>query len=171
MFTVKFSPTALNFGYDFVLLVHFFGTPCMWVSSSLTQECSWDPVICCKHLLSRIILVFLESKQSSHQAYLAVLLYVHALNLLRLDHNLKRKWSLLTFFSLIKYDSDKTNGLQSRKILIIIIIIRKTASHKVFVAWRCCIFWTLNTLTCANFYMKYGRKGQRKVKVVLRCSY
>ena len=25
---VKFSPTALNFGYDFVLLVHFFGRPC-----------------------------------------------------------------------------------------------------------------------------------------------
>ena len=24
MFMVKFSPTALNFGYDFVLLVHFF---------------------------------------------------------------------------------------------------------------------------------------------------
>ena len=28
MFKVKFSPTAFNFGYDFVLLVHFFGTPC-----------------------------------------------------------------------------------------------------------------------------------------------
>ena len=25
---VKFSPTTLNFGYDFVLFVHFFGTPC-----------------------------------------------------------------------------------------------------------------------------------------------
>ena len=83
----------------------------------------------------------------------------------------KVKWRVLTFFSLIKYDSDKTNGLQSRKILIIIIIIRKTASHKVFVAWRCCIFWTLNTLTCANFYMKYGRKGQRKVKVVFNTMF
>ena len=29
MSMVKFSPTAVNFGYDFVLLVHFFGTPCM----------------------------------------------------------------------------------------------------------------------------------------------
>ena len=28
MSTVKFSPTTLNFGYDFVLLVHFFGTSC-----------------------------------------------------------------------------------------------------------------------------------------------
>ena len=27
MSMVKFSPTALNFGYDFVLLVRFFGTP------------------------------------------------------------------------------------------------------------------------------------------------
>ena len=26
---VKFSPIALNFGYAFVLLVHFFGKPCM----------------------------------------------------------------------------------------------------------------------------------------------
>ena len=66
----------------------------MWVSSSLAQECSEDPVICCKHLLSQIILVLLESKQSSPQAYLAVLLYVHALNLLRMDHNFK-KWRVL----------------------------------------------------------------------------
>ena len=29
MSMVKFSPIALNFGYDFVLLVHFFGTRCM----------------------------------------------------------------------------------------------------------------------------------------------
>ena len=29
MSMVKFSPIALNFGYDFVLLVHFFGTPCI----------------------------------------------------------------------------------------------------------------------------------------------
>ena len=28
MSMVKFSPIALNFGYDFILLVHFFGTPC-----------------------------------------------------------------------------------------------------------------------------------------------
>ena len=28
MSMVKLSPIALNFGYDFVLLVHFFGTPC-----------------------------------------------------------------------------------------------------------------------------------------------
>ena len=28
MYMVKFSPIALNFGYDFVLLVHFLGTPC-----------------------------------------------------------------------------------------------------------------------------------------------
>ena len=27
MSMVKFSPTALNFGYDFALLVHFFETP------------------------------------------------------------------------------------------------------------------------------------------------
>ena len=27
IFTIKFSPTALNFGYDFVLLVHFLGHP------------------------------------------------------------------------------------------------------------------------------------------------
>ena len=27
MFMVKFSPTALNFGYDCVLLVHFLGHP------------------------------------------------------------------------------------------------------------------------------------------------
>ena len=27
MFMVKFSPTALKFGYDFVLIVHFFGHP------------------------------------------------------------------------------------------------------------------------------------------------
>ena len=26
-FMVKFGPTALNFGYDFVLLVHFLGHP------------------------------------------------------------------------------------------------------------------------------------------------
>ena len=35
MSMVKFSPTALNFGYDFVLLVHFFGTPCIYTQ---TQE-------------------------------------------------------------------------------------------------------------------------------------
>ena len=29
MSMVKFIPTAFNFGYDFVLLVIFFGTPCM----------------------------------------------------------------------------------------------------------------------------------------------
>ena len=28
MNTVKFGPTVLNFGYDFFLLVPFFGTPC-----------------------------------------------------------------------------------------------------------------------------------------------
>ena len=28
MSMVKFITTAFNFGYDFVLLVHFFGTPC-----------------------------------------------------------------------------------------------------------------------------------------------
>ena len=27
MFIVKYSPTELNFGYDFVLLVHFLGHP------------------------------------------------------------------------------------------------------------------------------------------------
>ena len=31
MFMVKYSLTPLNFGYDFVLLVHFFGTPCLCV--------------------------------------------------------------------------------------------------------------------------------------------
>ena len=31
---VKLSPTALIFGFDFILLVHFFGTPCThgWLS-------------------------------------------------------------------------------------------------------------------------------------------
>ena len=29
MLMVRFSPAALNFGYDFVLLVYFFGTPCI----------------------------------------------------------------------------------------------------------------------------------------------
>ena len=29
MYMVKFSPTALNFGYDFVLIVDFFGTSCI----------------------------------------------------------------------------------------------------------------------------------------------
>ena len=29
MSMVKFSHIALNFGYDFVLIVHFFGTPCI----------------------------------------------------------------------------------------------------------------------------------------------
>ena len=33
MFMVKLSPTALNFGYDFVLIVYFFGTPCMCSAS------------------------------------------------------------------------------------------------------------------------------------------
>ena len=28
---IKFSPTSLNFGYDFVLLVQFFGTPCIMI--------------------------------------------------------------------------------------------------------------------------------------------
>ena len=32
----KFSPIALNFGYDFVLLVHFFGTPCSNVVGRIT---------------------------------------------------------------------------------------------------------------------------------------
>jgi len=32
MFMVKFSPTALNFGCDFALLVHFFGTPCRLIT-------------------------------------------------------------------------------------------------------------------------------------------
>ena len=31
MFMVRFSPTSLNFGYDFVLLVQFFGTPCIMI--------------------------------------------------------------------------------------------------------------------------------------------
>ena len=31
MSIVEFSPTALNFGYDFVLLVQFFGTLCIFV--------------------------------------------------------------------------------------------------------------------------------------------
>ena len=31
MSMVKFGPEALNFGYDFVILVHFFGTPCMYI--------------------------------------------------------------------------------------------------------------------------------------------
>ena len=42
--------------------------------------------------------------------------------------------SATSSIDMMKYDSDKTNGLQSRKILIIIIIMRKIASHKVFVA-------------------------------------
>ena len=29
MSIVKFSPIALNFGYDFVLSIHFFGTTCI----------------------------------------------------------------------------------------------------------------------------------------------
>ena len=29
----KFSPTALNFDYDFVLLVHFFGTPFIYTQT------------------------------------------------------------------------------------------------------------------------------------------
>ena len=37
VFMIEFSPRALNFGYDFVLLVHFFGTPCMF-SASLVQN-------------------------------------------------------------------------------------------------------------------------------------
>ena len=37
IFMIKFSPTALSFGYDFVLLVHFFGTPCIF-SASLVQN-------------------------------------------------------------------------------------------------------------------------------------
>ena len=37
MFMVKFSPNALNFGYDFVLLVHFFGTPCILLHWALWQ--------------------------------------------------------------------------------------------------------------------------------------
>ena len=32
MSIVKFSPIALNFGYDFVLLVHFLGTPCIYIN-------------------------------------------------------------------------------------------------------------------------------------------
>ena len=35
MAVVKFSPKALNFGYDFVLLVHFFGTPCIFENMCL----------------------------------------------------------------------------------------------------------------------------------------
>ena len=31
MSMVKFGPEALNFGFDFVILVHFFGTPCMYM--------------------------------------------------------------------------------------------------------------------------------------------
>ena len=42
--------------------------------------------------------------------------------------------SVTSSIDMMKYDSDKTKGLQLRKILIIIIIMRKTASHKVFVA-------------------------------------
>ena len=38
MFLVKSSPTALNIGYDFVLLVHFFGTTCMCKSLNLTRQ-------------------------------------------------------------------------------------------------------------------------------------
>ena len=33
MYMVKFGPTVLNFGYDFFLLVPFFGTPCRSNSS------------------------------------------------------------------------------------------------------------------------------------------
>ena len=133
-FLLQISVCAISYAFSNYACTspkHFNFILPMWVSSSLAQGCSEDPVICCKHLLSWIILVFLESQQSSPQAYLAVSLYVHSLNLLRMKG-----------IDIVKYDSDKTNGLQSRKILIIIIIMRKIASHKVFVAWRCCIFWT-----------------------------
>ena len=39
MFMVKFSPTALNFGYDFVVLVHFLGHPVVSHCISLMVFC------------------------------------------------------------------------------------------------------------------------------------
>ena len=48
-FMVKFSPRTLNFGYDFVLLlivlVHFFGTPCMPNESSEDSSSQPDGVM------------------------------------------------------------------------------------------------------------------------------
>ena len=35
MFKGKFSPTAFNFGYDFVLLVHFLGHPVEMVTMTV----------------------------------------------------------------------------------------------------------------------------------------
>ena len=35
MCMVKFGPTVLNFGYDFFLLVPFFGTPCIYKQLSI----------------------------------------------------------------------------------------------------------------------------------------
>ena len=42
LFMVKFCPTALNFGYGFVLIVHSLGTPCILISLQGNQKsCSW----------------------------------------------------------------------------------------------------------------------------------
>ena len=45
MSMAKFSPIAPNFGYDFVLLVHFFGTHCMYVSSQLLTARPCHPIV------------------------------------------------------------------------------------------------------------------------------
>ena len=50
VFMVKFSPTALNFGYDFVLLVHFLGHPLSIIKvhqlNGGTTECPIAPAAC-----------------------------------------------------------------------------------------------------------------------------
>ena len=52
MFMVKFSPTALNFGYDFVLWVHFLGHPVY----KEDNEGGWFHCErCCMSLLCRLI--------------------------------------------------------------------------------------------------------------------
>ena len=51
---VKFSPTALNFGYDFVLLVHFFwGHPVDSSESTSKSSLNTSILVLCRNELTR----------------------------------------------------------------------------------------------------------------------
>ena len=57
MSMVKYSPTALNFGYDFVLVVHFFGHPVeiRYVSIRIQKKENFSQYHCCVQLQEEIL--------------------------------------------------------------------------------------------------------------------
>ena len=68
MFMVKSSPTALNFGYDFVLLVHFLGHPVYEINAILCVCLSLYVVIVHKKCTNVAVTVSGPAVESSKPA-------------------------------------------------------------------------------------------------------